>query len=403
MNSGATYTNDRSPSSKVFMDTIPGTENTYESLHANVYTCLDRTAPSNRSTEAKSSAGREYLYRKISLVFVSLWLITLITLIVGMVLHYDQRSAIQREMEVLKNSPYKLIGGTPKVAFAASLANHSETKTIGPYSEDVTVVYTHVITNVGGAYNQSTGIFTVPIRGTQLVKRGLCCAIHKEMRRKSVRENRRSKSPDTEELSEKQSEAPMPRHSAQGIPDKRKLAALSICVVIITLACITTVFYFYFMKISEIQSEMKELKDYLDAWEGPSKVAFSAALRIGENVTLGPYRQFHILVYKNVYTNIGGAYNISTGIFTVPVRGVYRFFFTAFGWDERTGVLLYMDEEYVMGNYDNNPGQGRGATNMVTLELEVGQNIYLGLSMGRRLYVSTGNYNLFNGWLLFAL
>ncbi|XP_064199647.1 cerebellin-3-like [Anguilla rostrata] len=249
MNSGATYTNDRSPSSKVFMDTIPGTENTYESLHANVYTCLDRTAPSNRSTEAKSSAGREYLYRKISLVFVSLWLITLITLIVGMVLHYDQRSAIQREIEVLKNSPSKLIGGTPKVAFAASLANHSETKTIGPYSEAVTVVYTHVITNVGGAYNQSTGIFTVPI------------------------------------------------------------------------------------------------------------------------------------------------------------RGVYYFSFTAFGWinNAAIAVSLFVNHEFFMSAYDNNPGPGRGATNTITLQLEIGDIIYLKLRADMQLHDNGNLYNTFNGHLLFPI
>ncbi|XP_061108567.1 uncharacterized protein LOC133135522 isoform X2 [Conger conger] len=199
------------------------------------------------------------------------------------------------------------------------------------------------------------------------------CAVqykNKEMESRSVCESPQVKSPASEistELicaSENQTEdwqvAPTPLRYAPRTPLKRRLLLLSVFGGIITLACLVTVFYLYLFERAAILSEVKDLRAYLDSWQG---------------------------------------------IFTVPVRGVYRFYFTAFGWGERTpcGILLHLNEDYLMGNYDNNPGPGRGATNMITLELDVGQLIYMGLSKGRRLQVSPGNYNLFSGRLLFTL
>ncbi|KAJ8268899.1 hypothetical protein COCON_G00115060 [Conger conger] len=97
MNSYSMDTNDSPPRVTAFMHNIPETENTYSSINHHVYTCLDKTAPSNRSTEPKSSAGRS-LDRKASLIFVSLWLITLITLIVGLVLYSLGRAVLKQRM-----------------------------------------------------------------------------------------------------------------------------------------------------------------------------------------------------------------------------------------------------------------------------------------------------------------
>uniref|UniRef100_A0A3Q2CQT1 C1q domain-containing protein n=1 Tax=Cyprinodon variegatus TaxID=28743 RepID=A0A3Q2CQT1_CYPVA len=48
------------------------------------------------------------------------------------------------------------------VAFSAATTGRGD---VGPYSTESTIVYNTVITNVGNAYNQQTGIFVAPVAG----------------------------------------------------------------------------------------------------------------------------------------------------------------------------------------------------------------------------------------------
>ncbi|XP_048011400.1 uncharacterized protein LOC125245016 isoform X4 [Megalobrama amblycephala] len=134
------------------------------------------------------------------------------------------------------------------------------------------------------------------------------------------------------------------------------------------------------------------------------EIAFSAALWESGDGYIGPFTTEITLTYKNVFTNIGNAYNPITGIFTAPLKGAYMFRISAYGHGgTAAGVSIYKNEERVVLAYAYQPQNTLNSSNGVVLILKVGDVVSVRLWPNARIYDSQYNRSTFSGYLLFPL
>ncbi|XP_067342070.1 uncharacterized protein [Channa argus] len=148
-----------------------------------------------------------------------------------------------------------------------------------------------------------------------------------------------------------------------------------------------------------MKSQMAEIQQI---FAESRKVAFSAALTTAGKI--GPFNTETQLIYKRVFTNIGGGYNSDTGIFTAPVKGVYYFRFTAFNNKngEWLAVNLYHNSQKILHNSELANGH-TSISNGLVLQLEQGSTVSLRLQINCGLYDDTSSLNTFSGFLLFPV
>ncbi|KAM8742518.1 uncharacterized protein AB9X84_019559 isoform 6-T6 [Acanthopagrus schlegelii] len=160
-------------------------------------------------------------------------------------------------------------------------------------------------------------------------------------------------------------------------------------------------------RLSSSESELLISKSRIDQLETENaekpKVAFYTALT--DAGQLGPYNTDITLKYSKVFTNIGKAYNPSTGFFTAPVKGVYSLQFTVFGYHAGLiAVHVYKNNQRIMANWENiNNYVPEYFTKSLVLELTAGDEIHLVLPSGRSIFDNSDNYSTFSGSLLFTL
>ncbi|XP_067283939.1 uncharacterized protein [Pseudorasbora parva] len=150
------------------------------------------------------------------------------------------------------------------------------------------------------------------------------------------------------------------------------------------------------LTLSQVEELRKENRD--------REIAFSAGLMESGSGYIGPFTTEITLTYKNVFTNIGNAYNPTTGVFTAPLKGAYMFRISiySYGGTQSTAVII-KNGKHVVVAHDYQVNDQSNSSNGVVLILEVGDVVYVGLWSGRRVYESQNNHNTFTGFLLFPL
>ncbi|XP_061592834.1 uncharacterized protein LOC133457505 [Cololabis saira] len=136
------------------------------------------------------------------------------------------------------------------------------------------------------------------------------------------------------------------------------------------------------------------------------RVAFSASLVVSGSETIGPFNAHTNLIFRNVVSNVGNAYNPNTGFFTAPVRAAYHFEFYLHGNghpSHGTGAALVKNGDHVVLAHERQNSGSVNPAHGVTLLLEVGDVVFLRQWINSRIYDDPARYTTFSGQLLFTL
>ncbi|XP_033988425.1 complement C1q-like protein 2 [Trematomus bernacchii] len=153
-----------------------------------------------------------------------------------------------------------------------------------------------------------------------------------------------------------------------------------------------------------MNSSEKEVEELQRENADRPQVAFSAGLTDAGGV--GPFTTAMTLKFSKVFTNIGQAYNPTTGIFTAPVSGAYYFRFNM--WESRkstySSVVLYHNNQRKMRLSDFIDRSGYvSESNSMVLQLEKGDVVYIVLPTNHGVRDDSHNRIIFSGFLLFPL
>ncbi|ROL53224.1 Complement C1q-like protein 3, partial [Anabarilius grahami] len=156
--------------------------------------------------------------------------------------------------------------------------------------------------------------------------------------------------------------------------------------------------------VTEQNGNIRELREELNKKNEDREIAFSASMMESGSGFIGPFTTEITLTYRNVFTNIGNAYNPITGIFTAPLKGAYMFRVSVHGYGPtHATVHIYKNGEKVVIAHDIQVQNTLNSSNGVVLILEVGDVVYVRLWSGMRIHDSQNNHSTFSGYLLFAL
>ncbi|XP_041635211.1 complement C1q-like protein 2 [Cheilinus undulatus] len=135
-----------------------------------------------------------------------------------------------------------------------------------------------------------------------------------------------------------------------------------------------------------------------------TRVMFSAASGT-PNAAVGPFDTATTLIYKRVITNIGNAYNSTTGIFTAPVAGVYYFtFFYHAGGEHQVFLALYKNSQMIVDSTDHasSADTADNGGNAVILQLQQGDQMFMRMEPNTHIW-GNNHVTTFSGYLITAM
>ncbi|KAK1798923.1 hypothetical protein P4O66_007197 [Electrophorus voltai] len=179
-------------------------------------------------------------------------------------------------------------------------------------------------------------------------------------------------------------------------------------------SCQSSVVTFLLTQMSSMEERLRTSEKQLEELQKKSngatvetQVAFSAALLgSGVNENTGPFNTKVTLKYRHVITNIGNAYNPDTGIFTAPVKGVYKFeiFAYAEGSDSYpVTVSIIKNAQEVFMIHGHQRAHAVNASNGASLLMEAGDVVYVQLWENRIIMDNAHCHSTFSGHLLFRM
>ena len=125
-------------------------------------------------------------------------------------------------------------------------------------------------------------------------------------------------------------------------------------------------------------------------------VAFTAGMTSSSDSWSGD-----ILVFPHVITNKGQGYSSSSGKFTVPRDGTYVFTVTAVSFGSNYLRLdIVHDGDSKVRTYSSGNAYSQTVTNLVVLELDRGDAVWVRRASGRGYYSESVPFTTFSGFIL---
>ncbi|XP_049902315.1 uncharacterized protein LOC126391513 [Epinephelus moara] len=340
-----------------------------------------------------------------------------------------ERRAMSERLEVAERelSRYK---ETPKIAFAASLGGNGLMKTTTGNKD---LIYKDVLTNVGGAYNSETGVFTAPIRGVYYIRftangptdfpRSAVLYKNDAEIQLIAHEQPSGEGSDTSSngatlLLEKGDKLKMVLWQNTQIWDNSNHHSTFSGFLLFSMVDEAPTEFdaeaemrTLKASLTQLQTENQGVKERLETTERElkamtevPKVAFAVSL--GGNGLTKTTSGSQSLIYKTILTNIGQAYNPETGIFTAPTRGVYYIRFTANAPTNfpMSAVLYKNGAEIMLIAHEQSSGEGSDtASNGATLLLEKDDTLSMQLWHNTQIWDNSNHHSTFSGFLLFPM